>query len=158
MKNWLFLITLFVFTNKINAQTQLNIVGKWKIIFINMGIQHDYKTKETVLSKELEALKKSDKEEDKFAFAFSTALIETFEDLIYIFNANGQYEEFVKGKAPKKGTYKLDLEKKTIIMVSTNKFGTEFKEQMNFEIKNNTLILSTPKGDQNPGFTFEKVD
>ncbi len=157
MKNLIFLIAFLVSANVASAQTQPAIIGKWKITNLSVGLQHDYKTKKTILSKELEALKKSDKEEDKFAFAFTAILIETFEDLVYVFETDDLYEEIVKGKAPKKGNYKLDWVNKKIKMTSKNKFGTESTEELGFEMKDNILMLNIPKGEETIGFTFEKV-
>jgi hypothetical protein len=158
MKNPLMLVFFLISTSTIFAQTQVSLTGKWKITYFNAGLQHDYKTNKTILTKEMEDLKKSDKESDKFALAFSTNLVEMFKDFTYAFDTNGQYEEFIQGKAPRKGSYSIDAEKKMLFLTAKNKQDVEYTDQMNFELKGSTLQLTIPKGDETIGFTFEKVN
>jgi hypothetical protein len=158
MKNFSILVVFLLSISTLSAQNQQLLVGKWKITALNVGLQHDYKTDKTTLTKELEELQKSNKEEDKFALAFSTSLIGMFKDFEYAFGINGQYSETIQGKEPKIGFYTYDEAKKTLTLTSKNKLNADVVQEMNFDIKENILMLTIPKGDQTVGFTFEKYD
>ena len=157
MKNLFILVAFLLSTSTLFAQNPDLLVGKWKITAFNAGLQHDYKTSKTTLTKELEALQKSDKDSDKFALGFSMSMIEMFKDFEYAFGTNGQYSEIIQGKEPKLGYYSFDESKKTLSLTAKNKMDVAITQQMNFEIKENTLLLTIPKGEQSIGFTFEKI-
>jgi hypothetical protein len=158
MKIFFILVAFLLSITTLSSQNQQLLVGKWKITALNAGLQHDYKTNKTTLTKELEALQKSDKDADKFALAFSMGLIDMFKDFEYAFGVNGQYSESFQSKDPKLGFYIYDETQKTLVLTSKNKLNADVTQQMNFDIKENVLILTIPKGEQTIGFTFEKYD
>jgi hypothetical protein len=157
MRNLLLLALIFFCSIKVNGQNNAVITGKWKIVYIDMGIQHDYKSKKTTIPKEMEAVFKSKKEEDLMAKAFIVEMIKGFENYCYVFDSNGQYEEIQNGKQKSKGAYKIDDTKKSILLNSKNKLGIEDKQELNYEIKKDVLSIKIPSDGGDLSFVLEKV-
>jgi hypothetical protein len=157
MKKKFLLIIILFSTYFTFSQSLPNLTGKWTISYISMGVEHDYKTKKTIVPKELEELFKSEKEEDKFAKAFTMAFIEESEGTYYTFDAKGEYEQWRKGKQDQKGTFKFDANSKKLILTYKTKTGREKIEQYDTEINNNVIKLSISEGGKKIAMNFEKT-
>ena len=137
------------------GQNKLDITGAWKITSFNAGVYHNYKTDSTAVSEKMkESLKGS--ADSAITIALITVLVKEFDNYLYIFQPNGQYQEKKGEKVKQHGTYTLDEGRQLITLIVKDKFGGESRQNLHYRKTRQALEFKIPLDEMEIILNLEK--
>lgn len=147
------LISCFTFAQTENP----SVVGKWKIVLMDAGVSHDYKTNKTTYPEKFLKEMKGNKD-SVFIVGLMGVMIENYSNYYFVFAADGKYQEIRETKVKQEGTYKIDWNNHEIETNCINKFGKPIIQKYLFKLKEGRLCFSIPQRDKKISIESEKVE
>ncbi len=155
LKKFLLLLLLAAFSQRLTAQNDTSIIGKWKIIAVNIGVGYNYKKDSLFVTSNMQQSLVGRKDSAR-EIAIRSIFVRRYREDYFIFDDKLNYQELRNGAQRAAGTYAVNKTLRTIeVLYSTDKARPRI---VRYAFEKNNLILYMPSivNDEEAEYTLEK--